>query len=1133
MNVRVRGSHRWALVVVGALSVVSSPVLLDQTAQAAASSVSINELMYNPVSDNDGDEFLELANSSATAVDLSGWCFTAGITLCFPTGTSIAGNGYLVIGENATRFQTTYGFAPAAVYSGKLSNSGEKVTLVDSAATVMDTVTYSDHDPWPTTPDGTGASLELVDPAQDHNDPLNWVGSTAASGNTIRAHNSVTRTGLVPRISAVSAAPQVPAANQAVTVTATVTGQSGAVTLFYRSDFGAEQSTPMTSTGGDGYSASIPGVAAGHLIRYRVQADNASGTGRYPRADDTITYQGVVAADGITSAIPELQWFIADADYSAITGNPTADIERPAVLAYGGAVIDNVTASLHGAVSRTAPKPNWQFKTPQGHDLAMPGVLADPVDNFLMQAEWSDHSYGRSLLSWDAYRKAGVVDTQSFPIRTQRNGSFMGLYKYQDNFDGTWRDRNGLSDDQLFKAEHSAFAANRALSYRYTKKNPDDGDFSGLGTFLAGLGLTGTSQRNFLLANANIPEMVNYAAVDAIIRAVDQSDHNFYFGQDPVSGRWSIIPWDLDHTWGNDCCSVQSTFVTPDEPGDPPSVLLHAILSQPDWRQMYFRRLRTLVGQILATGVPEGVYDSAFSPAQPTASLDFNAWPTQPWMAYSQQRTALFSAIQSRRNVFAADSRLPGAQTANPNVVINELQPSPTAGDDGEFIELYNPSATEAVDLSGWTFSSAVDLTIPPGTVILPHGFVVFNSNDTVFRTTYGGTIFDGGTYSGHLSTAETLTLTRADGSVDDSVAYGGTGWPQPTTGQSLELLDPSSDHNNGASWALSQAPAGTPGSANQQSTTQTAPGAPTIGTATAGSSSATVTWTAPGSDGGSPITGYKVRVVDAGTNQQVGALLDAPASATSLMVNGLTNGTSYAFQVAAVNVIGTGSMSALSNVVTPQAVQTSVSYVGGAHSADGAKKFKSLTVPAATQVGDTLVMVVTEGTNDGWSSMSGVTGWTQVSSVSGSSKTSTVWVKQATASDLGKTVTITNAAYRKALLGLGVYRGLDATSPVRAATSATDTSRSSHTSPTATATAGDWVFSYYVDFSSSTTAWGAPAGTSLRDSSTQTGSGRYASLWVDSGASVPGGAYGGLVATTNAASTRAFMWTVDLRPAS
>jgi len=97
-------------------------------------------------------------------------------------------------------------------------------------------------------------------------------------------------------------------------------------------------------------------------------------------------------------------------------------------------------------------------------------------------------------------------------------------------------------------------------------------------------------------------------------------------------------------------------------------------------------------------------------------------------------------------------------------------------------------------------------------------------------------------------------------------------------------------------------------------------PAAPTIGPATFGNASATVRWTAPSTDGGSAITGYLVRVLD-GTGAQVGALRPADATATSLVVTGLTNGASYQFQVAATNAVGTGPTSALSAVVMPATV--------------------------------------------------------------------------------------------------------------------------------------------------------------------------------------------------------------------
>jgi len=99
---------------------------------------------------------------------------------------------------------------------------------------------------------------------------------------------------------------------------------------------------------------------------------------------------------------------------------------------------------------------------------------------------------------------------------------------------------------------------------------------------------------------------------------------------------------------------------------------------------------------------------------------------------------------------------------------------------------------------------------------------------------------------------------------------------------------------------------------------TETVPGAPTIGTATAGDTSATVTWAPPISDGGSPITGYTVIAVDATGAVAATALTDA--GPTSLTVTGLTNGDSYRLRVAAGNAVGTGMSSDLSNAVIPTA---------------------------------------------------------------------------------------------------------------------------------------------------------------------------------------------------------------------
>ncbi|MCA1781894.1 MAG: fibronectin type III domain-containing protein, partial [Intrasporangiaceae bacterium] len=104
-----------------------------------------------------------------------------------------------------------------------------------------------------------------------------------------------------------------------------------------------------------------------------------------------------------------------------------------------------------------------------------------------------------------------------------------------------------------------------------------------------------------------------------------------------------------------------------------------------------------------------------------------------------------------------------------------------------------------------------------------------------------------------------------------------------------------------------------------------TVPGAPTIGTATAGDSEATVTWTAPADTGNLEITGYTIEVQDS-AGLPVGLPRTAGPGTTSLVVDGLANGTEYRFRVQAENQAGLGPFSELTNAVTPFSTPTVVS---------------------------------------------------------------------------------------------------------------------------------------------------------------------------------------------------------------
>ena len=94
----------------------------------------------------------------------------------------------------------------------------------------------------------------------------------------------------------------------------------------------------------------------------------------------------------------------------------------------------------------------------------------------------------------------------------------------------------------------------------------------------------------------------------------------------------------------------------------------------------------------------------------------------------------------------------------------------------------------------------------------------------------------------------------------------------------------------------------------------QTAPGAPTIGWATAtGATSATVSFTAPTNNGGSPILRYVATSSPGG----ITGIFTGAGSGT-ITITGLTSDTPYNFTITAVNAVGSSIPSEVSNWVVP-----------------------------------------------------------------------------------------------------------------------------------------------------------------------------------------------------------------------
>jgi len=152
---------------------------------AELADVVISEIHYNPSPGQGLDEdyeFIELCNTGQTPADLSMWRIDDGVVCTIPNGTLLLPGECLVIAADAD----TYAHLDCQVLaweSGKLSNGGETLRLVDNNGFWVDCVTYNDEGVWPIEADGKGSSLVLAAVDSPNHIPTNWAASQAAGGS--------------------------------------------------------------------------------------------------------------------------------------------------------------------------------------------------------------------------------------------------------------------------------------------------------------------------------------------------------------------------------------------------------------------------------------------------------------------------------------------------------------------------------------------------------------------------------------------------------------------------------------------------------------------------------------------------------------------------------------------------------------------------------------------------------------------------------------------------------------------------------------------------------------------------------------------------------------------------------------
>jgi hypothetical protein len=260
-----------------------------------------------------------------------------------------------------------------------------------------------------------------------------------------------------------------------------------------------------------------------------------------------------------------------------------------------------------------------------------------------------------------------------------------------------------------------------------------------------------------------------------------------------------FLPWDKDLTFGINFEERLDLSIKADK--DPLSHplncykandLVDVLYDNPATREMFLRRLRTLMDELLQapdTPVEERYYeqriDPLFTEMQLDVTLDAARWPPNPRgtpQTFGQAIRYLKTNYLDARRVHlyethGIDNRgiIPGAQPTSATLEFGQIEVVTVPADrDQEYVVLENPNPY-AVDLSGWTIDGPIAYTFAPGVVLPSGGTLYVSPNVAAFRSrknspTGGEGRFVQGNYEGRMSErGGILRLTNAQGALIDS----------------------------------------------------------------------------------------------------------------------------------------------------------------------------------------------------------------------------------------------------------------------------------------------------------------------------------------------------------------------------
>lgn len=147
----------------------------------------INEIMYNADKDQDTKDWIELYNAGTKAVNLKDWSLIdediTHIKFVISEDYQIQPDEYIVLTKEKSEFEKFISISNTKFGDFDFGLGGNDILrLMDENGVTHDSVNYSNNAPWPLGAEGTGYTIELINPILDNNIGTNWMISKVKLG---------------------------------------------------------------------------------------------------------------------------------------------------------------------------------------------------------------------------------------------------------------------------------------------------------------------------------------------------------------------------------------------------------------------------------------------------------------------------------------------------------------------------------------------------------------------------------------------------------------------------------------------------------------------------------------------------------------------------------------------------------------------------------------------------------------------------------------------------------------------------------------------------------------------------------------------------------------------------------------